>query len=156
MWASHQFTCGKPESPFILPPLSSQEALLLRSCRDSVLIDELSPSARPRTLFAILQDLGLYKGSRDEASRFPRTVPLLLRLCTDSNTVKYASSFLTNCAVVVVSSKNHSCRLVSSLRELSCTTRSQPDPQGQRIKTRIASRHLRQPGTPSLCARSDS
>ncbi|GAA5835136.1 hypothetical protein JCM5353_003566 [Sporobolomyces roseus] len=67
LWATHQFTCGKPESSFIVPPLSAIEVGILCAIGRDLVIDEEAPGVvADKTLFEIIVDLGLFEGTWDE------------------------------------------------------------------------------------------
>lgn len=63
MWASHQFTCGKLESTFTVPPLSLVEVIMLKGWYDTELRDGYAIGSPTRTLYKMIKDLGLFKKS---------------------------------------------------------------------------------------------
>ncbi|GAA5855929.1 hypothetical protein JCM5353_002317 [Sporobolomyces roseus] len=66
MWASHQFTCGKSESSFIVPPLSAMEVGLLRTLGEDLVIEEEASLLANKTLSEIIGHLGLFEGTWNE------------------------------------------------------------------------------------------
>lgn len=87
MWGSHRFTCGRPKSPFTVPPLSSKETAALWAYGKALTVEEDYPVVAGKTFFEIIRDLGLFEGTCDEVSKFWHAPAL--PLCTTAEHISF-------------------------------------------------------------------